>query len=81
MVTVPFLKNVVARNPSAAVPLTTYLLLCSFGVGLPSAIAIFPQFGTIDASELEGSFQTVEMIRRDTGEKTVRRRFTYNKGL
>ena len=50
-------------------------------VNQSGAIAIFPQFGTIDASELEGSFQTVEMIRRDTGEKTLRRRFTYNKGL
>jgi len=81
MVVVPVLKNVVAHNPSVAVPLTTYLLLLSFGLGLPGAIAVFPQFGTIDATELEDPFQRVTMIDRDTGVTELRRCFKYNKGL
>lgn len=81
MASVPALKSAIARNSSIAVPVTTYLLLVSFGVGLPGAIAIFPQYGTIDASEVEEAFQNISTVNKDTGEKEVRRSFKYNKGL
>jgi tricarboxylate carrier len=77
MATVPFLKNALVRNPTMSVPMTLYLLLVSFGVGLPGAIAIFPQFGTIAASELEAPFQRVIV----PGTTEYRRVFNYNKGL
>lgn len=77
MATVPYLKNAVAANPAIAVPLTTYLLLLSFGVGLPGAIAYFPQFGEILASELEEPFRAV----RKPGTGELIEKFWYNKGL
>ena len=81
MLIVPALKNVIARNPSILVPMTTYITLCSFGLGLPAACAIFPQYGTIDASEVEERFQNITTTNKETGEKEVRRSFKYNKGL
>jgi len=38
-------QTVAVANPGIAVPLTTYLLLVSFGFGLPFAVAVFPQIG------------------------------------
>jgi hypothetical protein len=77
MASLPFLKNALVRNPALSVPMTLYLLLVSFGVGLPAAIAIFPQFGTIDVSELEAPFQKIVV----PGTTEYRRVFNYNKGL
>jgi len=68
----PFL----AANPVLSVPLTTYLLLVSFGFGLPFAIAVFPQYGDISASEVEERFRG----QRDQSGKTLDT-FKYNKGL
>jgi hypothetical protein len=46
-------------SPSKLLPITTYLLLCSFGFGLPAACAIFPQTSTIAASDVEPHFQAL----------------------
>ena len=66
----------VAANPTLAVPLTTYLLLVSFGIGLPSTVAIFPQMSDIKASEAEEKFQNLK--DKDGKPYEV---FYYNKGL
>jgi hypothetical protein len=45
-------------------------------VALPPAVALFPQTGVIDASELEDSFVT-----RRTQSGRLTQRYTYNKGI
>lgn len=71
------LKSYVTKVPAATVPLTTFLLLTSFGIGLPSTVAIFPQISEIDAKDVEPKFQG--LTNSQTGAPhTV---FHYNKGL
>ena len=76
MGSVPFLKRIVARNPALSVPLTTYLVLVSFGLGLPATVAIFPQMAEIDVSSVEMEFQG--LTGKDGKPIT---KFYYNKGL
>ena len=64
----------VLASPAIAVPLTTYLLLISFGFGLPFAIAVFPQYGEIDGKEVEEKFRVAQKADGLT-------KFTYDKGL
>jgi len=71
------LKSYLMRFPTLAVPVTTYLLLVSFGVGLPSTVAIFPQISEIAASDVEPKFQ--KLTNAETGQ--TRETFYYNKGL
>lgn len=59
------------------VPLTTYLLLTTFGVGLPAAIALFPQVATIPASDVEPRFQNLI----DPATRRPYEVYRYNKGL
>ena len=49
-------RNFLKRSPKYSVPVTTYLLLVSFGVGLPATTAIFPQISTVDATQVEEKF-------------------------
>lgn len=73
----PPLKQLVAKHPSARVPLTTFLVLSSFGLGLPATIAIFPQMSEIKASDAEPKY-------RHLIDPTTQRPyevFYYNKGL
>ena len=51
----PF-KAYVQTHPSAEVPITTFLLLLSFGIGLPIVIGLVPQRSTIKATEVESKF-------------------------
>ena len=44
------LKKLVTTRPSTRVPVTTFLLLTSFGIGLPATVAIFPQIVSISPS-------------------------------
>jgi hypothetical protein len=69
-------KGFVASNPALTVPLTTYLLLVSFGIGLPSTVAIFPQMSEIKAEEAEEKYHNL----RDKDGKPYEV-FYYNKGL
>ena len=71
------IQRVIAKQPQLAVPITTYLLLVSFGIGLPSAIAIFPQIASIQAKDVERPYQQL------LNPKTQRpyEVFYYNKGL
>ena len=59
------------------VPLTTYLVLTSFGIGLPATVAIFPQISEIPAQDVEERFQH---LRNPETQKPYNV-FYYNKGL
>ena len=71
------IQKVIAKNPRLSVQITTYLLLVSFGVGLPSAIAIFPQIASIPASDVESEYQHLINPKTSRPYET----FYYNKGL
>lgn len=71
------LKEFVTKFPAATVPITTFMVLVSFGVGLPGAVAIFPQFSEINASEVETKFQ--HLRNNKTGKPYEI--FYYDKGL
>lgn len=73
----PPLKQLVAKHPTARVPLTTFLVLSSFGLGLPATIAIFPQVSEIKASDAEPKYQ--HLINPAT--ERPYEVFYYNKGL
>lgn len=73
----PPLKNLVAHRPSARVPLTTFLVLVSFGLGLPATIAIFPQVSEIAAKDAEPKYR--HLI--DPNTQKPYEVFYYNKGL
>jgi hypothetical protein len=72
----PFQK-MVANNPRTRVPLTTFLLLTSFGVGLPVTTAIFPQIVSIKPDEVEDKFQHLQ----DPKTQKPYTEYYYDKGL
>ena len=71
------LRRYVEKNPRASVPITTFLLLTSFGIGLPATVALFPQIAEIPAEEVETKFQHLRDPRTNAPYKS----FYYNKGL
>jgi hypothetical protein len=73
----PPLKKLVASHPAARVPLTTFLVLTSFGLGLPATIAIFPQVSQIKTEDAEPKYQ--HLINPATNKPYEV--FYYNKGL
>ena len=76
MGSIPVLKSMIARNPALSVPLTTYLVLVSFGLGLPATVAIFPQMSEIDVKDVEEKYQG---LRGKDG--LPYQKYYYNKGL
>ena len=71
------LQNYVKQRPAMRVPLTTFLILTAFGIGLPATVAIFPQIGSITPEEVEPKYQHLKDPK--TGEQyTI---YYYNKGL
>jgi len=73
----PPLKRILEKHPSTRVPMTTFLVLASFGLGLPATIAIFPQVSSIAASSVEPKYQ--HLIDPET--QKPYQVFYYNKGL
>jgi len=71
------IKHFITKNPVLAVPITTYLLLVSFGVGLPVSTALFPQISEIDPNDVEEKFQHL----RHSKTQQPYEKFYYNKGL
>lgn len=71
------LQKIVARNPAVRVPLTTFLILTSFGIGLPATVAIFPQIVSITPEEVESKFQDL----RDPKTQKPYTIYYFNKGL
>lgn len=66
----------VTASASVAIPLSTLVTMIAFGLGLPAATAVFPQYGNMDTADLEDQFRS---LTDDQGQpiKTV----WYNKGL
>jgi sideroflexin-5 len=73
----PPFQKMIQNNPRTRVPLTTFLLLVSFGVGLPVTTAIFPQIAEMDANDAEPKFQHLVDPKTQQPYKV----FYYNKGL
>jgi tricarboxylate carrier len=73
----PFAK-ILTRAPALSVPLTTYMVLCCFGVGLPVTTAIFPQISSIPAEDVEQQFQH---LRDPANSNKTYEVYYYNKGL
>lgn len=71
------LQRYLMRHPAMTIPVTTFMLLTSFGIGLPATVAIFPQMSTIDASAVEPEF--AQLINPETQQPYEK--FYYNKGL
>lgn len=76
LLTTPYFKSILAKNPALSVPLSTFLLLVSFGVGLPATVAIFPQIVEIQTNDLEEKFRKL----KDKDGNAVTKLY-YNKGL
>jgi len=74
--TVTPLEEYLVANPAATVPLTTFWLLLSFGIGLPAAVGVFPQMSKLDATQVEHKFR--ELRDPQTGEPYTQ--FWFNKG-
>ena len=71
------LQNFVKGNPALRVPVTTFLILISFGIGLPATVAIFPQIVSIAPEDVEAKYQHL----RDPKTKEPYTVYYYNKGL
>jgi hypothetical protein len=71
------IRRYLAQQPVMTVPVTTFLILLCFGVGLPATVALFPQISTIEADKVEERFQHL----RDPKTQQPYQVFYYNKGL
>lgn len=71
------LARLVAVKPHLSVPLTTCLVLTSFGVGLPGTVAIFPQMSEIPVHDVEERFHHLRNPKTEQPYTTL----FYNKGL
>ena len=60
-----------------AVPVSTYMILVCFGLGLPATVAIFPQIAEISADDVEHQFQHLKNAKTNQPYQV----FYYNKGL
>jgi hypothetical protein len=72
----PF-RTYLNKYPVRQVPLTAFLVLFSFGVGLPTTVAMFPQIASISPDQAEDKFQHLRDPKTDKP-YTV---YYYNKGL
>ena len=75
--TLPPLKQWASRAPHLTIPITTYCLLVSFGLGLPATVAIFPQMSPIAPSAVESKFQHLRHPQTNQPYEV----YYYNKGL
>ena len=70
VMTLPPVTAVVARHPRLGLPISFSALMLAFGLGLPAAIAMSPQTGTIPVKSMEPEFQKLSLSE-----------LYYNKGL
>uniref|UniRef100_A0A7S4D3Q6 Sidoreflexin n=1 Tax=Eutreptiella gymnastica TaxID=73025 RepID=A0A7S4D3Q6_9EUGL len=73
---VPPVAALVARRPGLGLPVSFSAVLLGFGVGLPGAIAMFPQTGAICVRKMEPQFGALQ----DSAQPPVTELY-YNKGL
>jgi len=71
------IRRFITAKPELAVPVTTFLLLVSFGIGLPATVAVFPQIAEIPAEKVEFKYQHL----RNHKTKELHQKYYYNKGL
>lgn len=71
---IPPIAALAARSAVANITLNTFVTLVGFGLGLPAAVAVFPQIGSLDVNELEPELQAAAKAK---GLSHV----YYNKGL
>ena len=50
---IPSIAALAAANPVFNMAASTFVLLVGFGLGLPAAVAVFPQTGSLGVNELE----------------------------
>ena len=74
---VPIFKRMCTRNVAMATPITTFLLLVSFGFGLPATVAIFPQFSEVSVQDLEEKYHS--LVDNRSGKKYEK--LYFDKGL
>jgi hypothetical protein len=60
-----------------AVPISTFMILVCFGIGLPATVAIFPQISEIPASDVEQEYKHMKNPKTNQPYEV----FYYNKGL
>jgi len=77
MSSLPPLRNLIEKSPKTRVPITTFMVLTSFGLGLPATVAIFPQISSISSKDVETKYQ--HLINPKTNKPYDV--FYYNKGL
>ncbi|GKZ00584.1 hypothetical protein MPSEU_001010600 [Mayamaea pseudoterrestris] len=77
MVSLGPIKKYLMKNPVMAVPVSTYMTLVCFGLGLPATVAIFPQIAEIKAKDVEHEYQHLRNAKTDQPYEV----FYYNKGL
>jgi hypothetical protein len=75
--TVEPLQQFLEAHPSSVLPVTTYLLLVIFGVGLPAAVGIFPQMSKLCAMDVEAKYR--DLVDPRTNAPFTE--FYFNKGL
>ena len=71
------IKHYLTKSPAMAVPVTTYVLMLCFGVGLPCTVAFFPQIAKIDANDVEDKFKHLRNPKTNKPYEV----YYYNKGL
>jgi len=57
IMSLPRIVTITAAHPASVIPMTTFVTMIMFGYGLPAAVAIFPQVGSLETSDLEESLQ------------------------
>jgi len=77
LLTVGPIQRYLIQKPAMTVPMTAYVLMTSYGIGLPATVAIFPQMRSIPADAVEERFQN--LIDPETQQPY--KVFYYNKGL
>lgn len=68
--------GIMPKNKNAAIAVQLACITCSLMLAVPASVAIFPQYSTINAGDLEPQYQ---QLTTSKGEKITE--FFYNKGL
>lgn len=71
-----YIKKLLTKHAALSLPISTFLIIICFGIGLPGTIAIFPQMSEICLPKLEEHYQG---LIDDTGVPYTK--LYYNKGL
>lgn len=74
MMMIPPIAALAASSAAFSITANTFFTLVGFGLGLPAAIAVFPQIGSLEVSDLEPEI-------RAAAEARGMKRIYFNKGL